>query len=139
MIKAALLTCIALLIGFLTVGVAMAGKKEKATQKDETILGAVACDAVAPKPPPIIPGPNGVPQPPDATQPTPGAPVLPPPPSTVRDCIAQGGRVVFHPDVGRTDLVIENPDLVRGHEWHRVSITGYPNGNFFHLVSLRAI
>ena len=137
--KTLLLACIALLVAFLTVGVAVAGKKEKATQKDETLLGTVACTVAAPRPATPIPGPNGVPLPPDPTQPAPGANVLPPPPSTVRECLTKGGQVTFHPDGGRTDLVIENPDLVKGHEWHRVSITGYPSGNVFHIISLRSI
>jgi hypothetical protein len=133
------LACFALLIAFLTIGVALAGKKEKATQKDETLLGTMSCTVAVAKHATPIPGPNGVPLPPDPTQPAPGANVVPPPPSSVRDCLAKGGQVTFHPDGGRTDLVIENPDLVKGHEWHRVSITGYPSGNSFHIMSLRSI
>jgi hypothetical protein len=137
--KTLLLTCVALLIAFLTVDTALAGKKEKATPKDETIVGSVSCTIAPPRPVTPIPGPNGVPLPPDPTQPAPGANVLPPPPGTVRECVGKGGQVTFHPDNARTDLVIENPDLVKGHEWHRVSITGYPIGNAFHIMSLRAI
>lgn len=139
MVKRLLAACFVLLITFLTVGVATAGKKEKATPKDETLVGSVSCAVVAPKPPQPIPGPNGVPLPPDPGQPAPGTNVVPSPINTVRDCLAKGGQVTFHPDNARTDLTIENPDLVKGHEWHRVSITGYPKGNFFHLMSLRAI
>jgi hypothetical protein len=139
MTKTVLLACVSLLVPFLTVDVATAGKKAP-PPKDETLLGIVSCTVAAPKPPAPVPGPSGVPLPVDPTQPVPPATVAPPPPpGTVKDCLAQGGQVMFHPDASRTDLVIENPDLIKGHEWHRVSITGYPIGNLFRIVSLRGI
>jgi hypothetical protein len=130
--KAALLSCVALLIALLTVGVAGAGKKEKIPPKEETLYGPVSCTVATPKSPTPTPGPNGA-------LPGPGANVVPQPINTVRDCLAKGGQVVIRPDGARADVPIENPELVKGHEWHRVSISGYLNGSFFHIMSLRSI
>jgi hypothetical protein len=146
--KTTLLTCVALCFA-LSAGTALGGKKVKLPIKDETLYGPLSCAVVAPRttpvaPPPAPPAANGAPQnpAPNGAVPAPGANPAPPPPppiSTVRDCLAKGGRVVIHPDGGREDVPIENPELVKGHEWHRVSITGYLNGTLFHIMSLRAI
>ena len=139
--KTVLLTCIVLVTVFFAVSTAHAGKKVKIKAKEETLLGIVSCTVAAPKPPTLIPGPNGVPQVlgADGTPVAPGTSVVPQPINTVRDCLAKGGQILFHPDGGRADMTIENPELVKGHEWHRVSISGYPNGALFHIMSLRQI
>lgn len=142
MIKITLSTCVALLAAIVAIGVAQAGKKEKAKITEETVLGAVSCTVAAPKPPTLVPGPNGVPQvaaPAGTTTGPTSSVVVPQPISTVRDCLSKGGQVVIHPDGSRTELAIENPEMLKGHEWHRVSISGYLNGTLFHIMSLRRI
>jgi hypothetical protein len=133
MMKTVLVICVALLIAFFTVGVALAGKrKEKITKKEETLFGIVSCTVATPKSQTPTPGPNGA---------LPGAAAnsVPQPINTVRDCLAKGGQVVFRADGGRSDIPIENPGAVKGHEWHRVSISGYLSGTLFHIMSLRSI
>jgi len=122
----------------LSAGAALGGKKVKVPITEETLYGPVACTVLPPPTVPTtpLPGPPGAPQNPGAPPP---APPPPPPINTVRDCLTKGGKIVIHPDGAREDVTIENPDLVKGHEWHRVSITGYLNGTLFHIMSLRAI
>ena len=141
MTKMTLSTAVVLSVAILAIGVAQAGKKEKSKITEETVLGAVSCTVAAPKPPTLVPGPNGVPQvaAPVGTTAGPTSSVVPQPINTVRDCLSRGGQVVIHPDGGRTDLAIDNPEVVKGHEWHRVSISGYLNGTLFHIMSLRRI
>jgi hypothetical protein len=96
-----------------------AGAREKKKQKPEdTIYGTIGC-SVPPAPPAA------------------GAP--PNPADSIALCIARKGKAVIVQDGGQTATPIENPDAVGDYEGHRVSISGYMNGDSFHVVSLRII
>lgn len=151
MMKKVLLTCFALLIAISPVDMALAGRRQQSTkkEKEETLLGTVSCMAAAAKAPTPAPAGNGATpgSGPNAATPAVGingalpgpGTVAPPRINTVRDCLANGGKVVIRPDAGHGDIPIENPEAIKGHEWHRVSISGYMNGSSFHIMSLRSI
>ncbi len=86
---------------------------------------------------------NGVAQP--ATAPngtTPAPPLTNEPPKKIlnyRDCLANGGLVVILPDGQSKTLILENPEIIQGHEWQRLSLSGYLKGTLFHVVSVRMI
>jgi hypothetical protein len=134
--------CVAFLITFFTISLALGARKET-TKKDETILGATSCTVAAVKAPVPAPGAN----PPQAATPDGSVPpssattVVPPPQpiTTVKACLANGGKVVIVADGEHEALPIENPDVISGHEWQRLSISGYRNGYSFHVISVRRI
>jgi hypothetical protein len=90
------------------------------------------------------PDPYALPQSPggDAIPPNPAqnlSPSLSKPIATLTDCLAHGGQVVILPDGTVQPIVIENPDAIRGHEWHRLSLSGYMKGAVLHIISVRII
>jgi hypothetical protein len=113
--------------------VAVAGAREKKKQKtkpEDTIFGTIGCSVPAPPP-----------TPPPAL--APGSPPPPPRPPVPADsislCLARKGKAVIVEDGTQNSTPIENPDAVSDYEGHRVSISGYMNGDAFHVVSLRII
>jgi hypothetical protein len=92
---------------------------------------------------PQAPPANGVPQGP-AGDGTPQNPAvqnlsLTKPVVTLQDCLTHGGQVVLLPDGAPKPIFIENPDAIKGHEWHRLSISGFMRGAAFHIISVRII
>ena len=92
---------------------------------------------------PQAPGANGAAQAP-AGDGTPQNPAvqnlsLTKPVVTLQDCLMHGGQVVLLPDGAPKPIFIENPEAVKGHEWHRLSISGYMRGAAFHIISVRII
>lgn len=57
----------------------------------------------------------------------------------VRKCLEKGGDTVIVVDNTRTVLIIDNPDSVKGHEGHRVLLTGDITAGTIHVYSLRII
>jgi hypothetical protein len=91
---------------------------------------------------PQTPGANAVPQAPggDATSPAPAQNLsLTKPVVTLNDCLSHGGQVVMLVDGTQKGIVIDNPEAIKGHEWHRLSISGYTRGSAFHIISVRII
>jgi hypothetical protein len=58
---------------------------------------------------------------------------------TVKKCLDKGGLTVIIVDDTHRVLTIENPDAVKGHEGHRVLLTGDINAGTIHVYSLRII
>jgi hypothetical protein len=58
---------------------------------------------------------------------------------TVRKCVDKGGLTVIIVDDTHQVLTIDNPDAVKGHEGHRVLLTGDINAGIIHVYSLRII
>jgi hypothetical protein len=57
----------------------------------------------------------------------------------VRKCLDKGGLTVIVVDDTHEVLTIENPNAVKGHEGHRVLITGDIDKNGIHVYSVRII
>jgi hypothetical protein len=57
----------------------------------------------------------------------------------VRKCLDKGGLTVIVLDDTHQVLTIDNPDSVRGHEGHRVLLTGDITAGKLHVYSLRII
>ena len=98
-----------------TASVARENKKKK---PENTIYGTIGCSVTPPAP-------------------APGAPAKPT--DSIALCLGRHGKAVIVDDDSRTAIPIENPDAVGGYEGHRVSISGYMNGESFHVVSLRIL
>ena len=58
---------------------------------------------------------------------------------SVRKCLEKGGLTVIVLDNSHQVLTIDNPDAVRGHEGHRVLLTGDVTAGKLHVYSLRII
>ncbi|MFI5088207.1 MAG: hypothetical protein ACHP7P_09860 [Terriglobales bacterium] len=41
-----------------------------------------------------------------------------------KKCIAEGAKVAFVPDGTQDVLIVDNPDSLKGHEGHHVTVTG---------------
>ena len=57
----------------------------------------------------------------------------------MKKCIDKGADTVIVVDNTQQLLTIDNPDMVRGHEGHRVLLTGDLRGAMLHVYSLRII
>jgi len=57
----------------------------------------------------------------------------------VRKCLDKGGLTVIVLDNTHQVLIIENPSAVKGHEGHRVLLTGDITAGTIHVYSLRII
>lgn len=57
----------------------------------------------------------------------------------VRKCLDKGGVTVIVLDHTHQVLTIDNPDAVKGHEGHRVLLTGDISAGAIHVYSLRII
>lgn len=100
----------------------MAGAGDKKPPKptpESTLYGTVSCSIPPPPPDPAKAGAQT--------------------PDSVQLCLARKGKVVIVDEVTRNGTPIENPDTVKGYEGHRVSMSGYMNGDSFHVISLRTI
>lgn len=98
--------------------VAGAREKKKKDKSEDTIYGTIGCSIPAPPPP-------------KGSSQTPA--------DSVALCLARQGKAVIVEDGSRNETLIDNPDAVIGYEGHRVSVSGYTNGDSFHIVSLRTI
>lgn len=76
----------------------------------------------------------------DGTSPAPAQNLLlTKPVATLKDCLSHGGQVVLLVDGAQKGIVIDNPEAIKGHEWHRLSLSGYTRGDAFHVISVRMI
>jgi len=139
--------CVAIVALCVLAELASAGKKAPPAPTEETLLGPISCTitakpvpkaAPAPQAPgaPPAAGPNGAPQTPGTNAPP---PAVPQPITNVKDCLSSGGKVVILPDGFTATVEIENPTAMIGHEWNRVSVSGYRVGETFRVVSVRII
>lgn len=112
------ITSITVLLTLLVLFVATADARRKKVREkgEDTIYGTMACSVPPPAPAPGAP-PNSA--------------------DTVAMCLARHGQAVIIDDDAHTAIPIENPDAVGEHQGHRVSLSGYMNGESFHVISLR--
>jgi hypothetical protein len=137
----------------LILSTAVLAEKKKVVKGEDTLYGAISCSVPQAPPPPAAPGAPppgaqpapGAPPPPGAA-PAPGAPPAAPapgatqlPPDSIQQCLDRKGKVVILSEEDGKGIPIENPDPLRGHDGHRVSASGYMNGDSFHVISVRTI
>jgi hypothetical protein len=113
-------TFIAVLVALLMLlaATAGAGHKKPKEKSEDTLYGTIGC-SIPPAPP------------------AKGAP--PNPADSIALCLTRKGKAVIVQDGGQDAIPIENPDAVGDQEGHRVSISGYMNGDSFHVISLRIL
>jgi hypothetical protein len=112
-------TSIAVLLILLMLLTATAGaRRKKSKQSEDTLYGTIGCSI-----PPAPPAPGAQPNPADS----------------IALCLARKGKAVIVQDGSQDAIPIENPDAVGDQEGHRVSISGYMNGESFHVISLRIL
>lgn len=114
----AVLRSTALLLTLLMLLLAADAREKKKQKPEDTVYGTVSCSI--PQPPPLK-----------------GAP--PNSADSIALCLGRHGTAVIIDDVTRLPLPIENPDTLEGYEGHRVSVSGFMNGQNFHVVSLRVL
>ena len=110
---------------------AAANNAQQAGQHPGIAPGQAANNALRPGQPPNLPQYPGNNPPQPAPKPQPIA--------SVKDCLAANGQVVILPDGQTVPIVIDNPDVLEGHEWQRLSVSGYLVGANFRIVSVRII
>jgi hypothetical protein len=54
-------------------------------------------------------------------------------------CLGKGAKAVIVTDGDNKVVAVDNPDALKGHEGHHVSITGTMNGDSLHVDSLKMI
>jgi hypothetical protein len=122
--KTLILSAVVATLLLILVAAAVAADKKPT---ETTLYGTISCSVPpAPPPPPVVP--------PDPTKPP-----APPVPDTVALCLARSGKVVIVDDVTKNLTPLENPDSVKGYEGRRASISGYMNGDSYHVISVRRI
>lgn len=115
------LMSVSLFLTLLTLVTTMAGarhKKTKEKKEEDTLYGTIGC-SIPPAPP------------------AKGAP--PNPTDSIALCLVRHGKAVIVQDGGQDAMMIDNPEAVEDQEGHRVSISGYMNGESFHVVSVRIL
>jgi hypothetical protein len=55
----------------------------------------------------------------------------------VKKCLDKGAKMVVVTDADKKVLEVENPDALKGHEGHHVTVTGTVNGNMVHIDSVK--
>jgi len=54
-----------------------------------------------------------------------------------KKCLAAGEKVAFVPDGTQDVLIVDNPDSLKGHEGHHVTITGTMDKKTIHVESVK--
>jgi len=55
----------------------------------------------------------------------------------MKKCLAKGAQVVIVTDGDQKMVHVDNPDALKGHEGHHVTVTGSMNGDAFHVDSVK--
>ncbi|MBZ5721965.1 MAG: hypothetical protein LAO03_16460 [Acidobacteriia bacterium] len=55
----------------------------------------------------------------------------------MKKCLEKGAKVVVVTDSDKKVLEVENPDALKGHEGHHVTVTGHVTGNMVHVDSVK--
>lgn len=55
----------------------------------------------------------------------------------MKKCMDKGAKMVVVTDDDKKVLEVENPDALKGHEGHHVTVTGHVNGNMVHVDSVK--
>jgi len=54
-------------------------------------------------------------------------------------CLAKGAKAVIVTDGDQKVLNVENPDVLKGHEGHHVTVTGHVTGESLHIESVKML
>ena len=54
-------------------------------------------------------------------------------------CMGKGAQAVIVSDADQKVITVDNPDAVKGHEGHHVSVTGAMNGSSIHIDSVKML
>jgi hypothetical protein len=54
-------------------------------------------------------------------------------------CLAKGAQAVIVTDGDQKVMVVDNPDVLKGHEGHHVAATGAVTGNSIHIDSVKML
>jgi hypothetical protein len=54
-----------------------------------------------------------------------------------KKCIAAGEKMAFVPDGTQEVLIVDNPDSLKGHEGHHVTVTGTMDKKTIHVDSVK--
>jgi|SRR5271166_1875178 len=54
-------------------------------------------------------------------------------------CLAKGAKAVIVTDGDQKVVVVDNPDVLKGHEGHHVAATGAVTGNSIHIDSVKML
>ena len=52
-------------------------------------------------------------------------------------CLAKGAKAVIVTDKDQKVLTVDNPDVLKGHEGHHVSVSGTVSGDSVHIDSVK--
>lgn len=56
-----------------------------------------------------------------------------------KKCLAAGAKMVVVTDGDQKVLMVDNPDALKGHEGHHMSITGTEKGDSIHVDSMKML
>ena len=56
-----------------------------------------------------------------------------------KKCMAAGEKVVIVTDKDQKVLVVDNPDVLKGHEDHHIAVTGKINGDSIHVDNAKML
>jgi hypothetical protein len=54
-----------------------------------------------------------------------------------KKCLAAGAKVVVVTDKDQKILAVDNPDALKGHEGHHVTVSGHVTGDSIHVMSVK--
>jgi hypothetical protein len=54
-------------------------------------------------------------------------------------CLSRGAQAVIVTDTDQKVLVVDNPDVLKGHEGHHVAVTGTVTGESIHVGSVKML
>jgi len=54
-------------------------------------------------------------------------------------CLAKGAKAVIVTDGDQKVMAVDNPDVLKGHEGHHVSVTGTVTGDSVHIDSVKML
>lgn len=56
-----------------------------------------------------------------------------------KKCLAAGAKMVVVTDSDQKVLMVDNPDVLKGHEGHHVAVTGSVSGDSIHVDSVKML
>src|ERR1700680_1713208 len=56
-----------------------------------------------------------------------------------KKCLAAGAKMVIVTDKDQKILMVENPDVLKGHEGHHIAATGSVKGDSIHVDSMKML
>lgn len=56
-----------------------------------------------------------------------------------KKCLGEGAKMVVVTDGDNKVLMVQNPDALKGHEGHHISVTGHVDGEAIHVESAKML